>query len=80
VPSFWKKPGDESAADDAEVIQRVSRYDLAGVLYGAFHTRQEVLEAASAAIPVLEILRADASSGRDRIVPAPLPQLERTVV
>ena len=57
MPSFWKKPSDESATGDAEVIQRGSRCDLTGILYGALHARQEIFEAASAAIPSLAIRR-----------------------
>lgn len=36
-----------------------------GVLYGALHTRQEILEAASATIDSPAVRRVDASSGRD---------------
>ena len=81
MPSFWKKPSDEGATGDAEVILKVSRYDLTGVLNGGLHTRQEILVAASATTAFAGgSSGGDASSGRDRVVPAPLPQLERTVV
>ena len=44
------------------------------------HTRQEILVAASAANRLPAVGRADASSGRDRIVPASAPQLGLTLI
>jgi hypothetical protein len=44
------------------------------------HTRQEIWKAASAAMRSLPIRRADANSGRDGIIPVPMPQWERTLL